>query len=275
MSRIHPIPAPPFRLASIGRMRAARGFTLIELIVAMAIFAVLALSGWYVFDNLVKIRERTALKAAQLTDIQLAYEQLSRDMVQAIPRPAEVDGGVEDALIINNNELHLTKTGVIDPLHLGVSPLERVVYTVEQGRLIRRAYAPVDQTGHLAPTETILLKDVTDWSVNALANSTSPVWPMASTAVSSPAATAPQGNTLLPLAVQITLSAHDQPLRWVFPLVANLPQTTTASSAASTPASTVQSTGGAAATSTSTSTVPLNSAPTDTSATVSGVPVSQ
>jgi|GEM_PF-3431404 len=257
----------------MGWMRAAQGFTLIELIVAMAIFAILALSGWYVFDNLIKIRERTALKATQLTEIQLAYEQLSRDLIQAIPRPVEVDGGVEDALVINNNELHLTKTGVIDPLHLGVSPLERVVYTVEQGRLIRRAYAPVDQTGHLAPIETILLKDVSDWNVNALANTTSPVWPMASATSSPTATTSPQGNVLLPLAVQITLSTHDQPLRWVFPLVANLPQTAAAASAASTPASTVQSTGGAAAT--SSTTVPLNSAPTDTSATVSGVPVSQ
>jgi len=36
------------------------GFTLVELLVAIAIFAVLSLLGWKIFDYLLKVRDRNA-----------------------------------------------------------------------------------------------------------------------------------------------------------------------------------------------------------------------
>ncbi|MGB5877815.1 MAG: prepilin-type N-terminal cleavage/methylation domain-containing protein, partial [Psychrobacter nivimaris] len=39
-------------------MRHQRGFTLLELMVAMAIFAMLAVAGWQVFDGVNRARER-------------------------------------------------------------------------------------------------------------------------------------------------------------------------------------------------------------------------
>lgn len=201
-----------------------KGFTLIELVVAMAIFAVLTLSGWQVFNNLIKVRERTTIKAEQISAIQEAYEQLSRDFAQTIPRPAAIGNSVEPAFLLQNNVFHLTKTGVIDPLQQGVSPLERVYYSVEQEQLIRHSFAQVDQDGNLVPTNTVLLNHVKDWAVSALDTSTNTTWPINNSTPATATGQTAAGDTRLPKAVQMTLTVNGQSLRWLFALVNNLPQ---------------------------------------------------
>lgn len=201
-----------------------KGFTLIELVVAMAIFAVLTLSGWQVFNNLIKVRERTTIKAEQIAAIQETYEQLSRDFAQTIPRPSAIGNTVEPAFLLQNNVFHLTKTGVIDPLQQGVSPLERVYYSVEQEQLIRHAIAQVDQDGNLVPTKTVLLNHVKDWTVSALDTSTNTAWPINNSTPASSTVQTAAGDVTMPKAVQITLTVNGQPLRWLFALVNNLPQ---------------------------------------------------
>lgn len=204
-----------------------KGFTLIELVVAMAIFAVLTLSGWQVFNNLIKVRERTTIKAEQIAAIQETYEQLSRDFAQAIPRPAAIGNTVEPAFLLQNNVFHLTKVGVIDPLQQGISPLERVYYSVEQEQLIRHAVAQVDQNGNLVPTKTVLLNHVTDWTVSALDSGTNTVWPVNNSTSATATGQTAVGSTTLPTAVQLTLKVNGQSLRWLFALVSNLPQPNT------------------------------------------------
>jgi general secretion pathway protein J len=196
-----------------------KGFTLIEVVVSLAIFAVLTLSGWQVFNNLIKVRERAAIKTEQLTTIQEAYEQVLRDLVQAIPRPATIGASTEAAFLLQDNTFHLTRTGVIDPLQMGVSPMQRVYYKVERGELVRYDLALVDQSGNAVPNKTVLLNNVTNWSVNALSTAGgSAVWP-----ADAPVATNISGDVSLPAAVEMTFSINDQPLRWVLPLATNLP----------------------------------------------------
>jgi general secretion pathway protein J len=200
----------------------ARGFTLIELMVAISIFAVLTIAGWQVFNNLIKVRERTSIKAEQLAAIQEAYEQLSRDFSQALARPVQINGNSEAAFYLSSNEFHLTRTGVIDPLQLGTSPLARVQYLLVQGQLIRQSYAQVDQSGNLVPSKTVLLSKVTDWTVTALDTGSTQTWPIDNTVSTTPGT--PTGNNKLPLAVQVTLTVNGTPLRWLFAMLPNMPQ---------------------------------------------------
>lgn len=58
------------------------GFTLLELMVAMTIFAVLAVAGWQVFDSVSRSKERAQIQFDVLTDLQYAYGQFQRDMMQ-------------------------------------------------------------------------------------------------------------------------------------------------------------------------------------------------
>ena len=69
-------------------MKSNHGFTLLELMVAMAIFAMLAVAGWQVFDGVNRARERAQFHADNLAVLQYAYLQLQQDMNQMIPYQA-------------------------------------------------------------------------------------------------------------------------------------------------------------------------------------------
>ncbi|MDN5891639.1 MAG: prepilin-type N-terminal cleavage/methylation domain-containing protein, partial [Psychrobacter sp.] len=69
-------------------MKSSYGFTLLELMVAMAIFAMLAVAGWQVFDGVNRARERAQFHADNVAALQYAYLQLQQDMGQIIPYQA-------------------------------------------------------------------------------------------------------------------------------------------------------------------------------------------
>ena len=81
-------------------MKSNHGFTLLELMVAMAIFAMLAVAGWQVFDGVNRARERAQFHADNLAVLQYAYLQLQQDMGQMIPYQAVDTQGANS--LINN-----------------------------------------------------------------------------------------------------------------------------------------------------------------------------
>ena len=52
-----------------------QGFTLIELMIALEIFAMLALAGWQIMDSLTKSRERGYQHQKSLSQLDYAYLQ--------------------------------------------------------------------------------------------------------------------------------------------------------------------------------------------------------
>ena len=96
---------------------------LVELLVSIAIFAILSLLGWKVFDYLLKVRDRNTQHEVQLFELQDAYQQVLRDTLQIIPLSANQGGQLRPALEIDNQVLRFSKAGVTDPLKQGLSPL--------------------------------------------------------------------------------------------------------------------------------------------------------
>ena len=84
-----------------------RGFTLLELMVAMSIFAMLAVAGWQVFDSVNRARERAQFHADNLGALQYAYLQLQQDMGQIIayqaPPTQNIRVDTASAPDLNNN----------------------------------------------------------------------------------------------------------------------------------------------------------------------------
>ena len=99
-------------------MKKRSGFTLVELLVAIAIFAVLSALGWKVFDYLIKIKERNTQHEQRLGQLQEAYQQVLRDTVQIVPVTANVAGQVQPAVMLQNGQLTFSKTGVTDPFRI-------------------------------------------------------------------------------------------------------------------------------------------------------------
>jgi general secretion pathway protein J len=206
-----------------------RGFTLIELVVAMAIFAMLALAGWKVFDGLMRTRERATAHAEQLSAWQMTYGQLLRDLSQAVPRPIQTSIGVDSALISDGQFIAFTRTGVIDPRVGMLSGLERVRYEIQNGQLIRLSLNQPDQWGVTPPLRQVLLSDVTDWQISLIDQTSTTVWPPIDTGSSSSTSSTqtPTGDVRLPRGIRVSLTQAGQSLQWQFALPPSRPADTT------------------------------------------------
>lgn len=216
-----------FQAVSSGSVRPAHaaGFTLIELVVAMSIFALLSLAGWQVFNNLMITRERASVQAARLSAEQLAYGQMLRDLTQAVARPVRDQTGAQPALLLDAQRLSFTRTGYFDPRFSQVSPLERVQYLLEDEKLVRLSNPQIDQAGVAQPTRTVLLRDVQQLRFEALNPEPQPLWPsLADQPPNRPdQGVVPAGDDRLPRGVQVTLTQQGRERVWLFALVESLP----------------------------------------------------
>lgn len=205
-----------------------RGFTLIELVVAMAIFAILSLAAWKVFDGLVKTRDRATLAANILSKQQAAYAQMLRDFSQAVPRSTRKDQQARAALLSDGQSVEFTRIGVIDPLLVGKSPMERVRYTLQDGSLWRLVYAQADDLSQQQPSKTRLLGAVESLQILTLDPAPSAIYPPIDNASNTNTANnsnpSAQAELLakLPRGIEMQIQQKNQTLLWRFALTTAL-----------------------------------------------------
>ncbi len=65
-------------------MQHNRGFTLLELLLAMAIFAVISLAGFTIFNTVFESEKGSRAKIAKLNKLQTAFILLERDITQLL-----------------------------------------------------------------------------------------------------------------------------------------------------------------------------------------------
>lgn len=207
------------------RFHRSSGFTLIELVVAMSIFAILAAAGWKVFDGLMKVRERATIQAKHLMSLQSVYAQLSRDFGQAIARPVRQSEQEKAALLTDGQSIELTRTGVTDPRLTGQGPLERVRYELRNDELWRLSYAQPDHMGTLQPTATRLIKHVDQFRIQVFNPEASAIWPPLEGAdgAQQDGQAINLSHGLLPRGVEVSLTITEQVYVWQFALAPKLP----------------------------------------------------
>ncbi|WP_411691522.1 type II secretion system minor pseudopilin GspJ [Acinetobacter gandensis] len=197
-------------------MKRSYGFTLVELLVAIAIFAVLSALGWKVFDYVVKVKERNAEHEAKLSQLQEAYQQILRDTVQAVPLTANINGEIQPALVLQNGRFNFSKTGVTDPLNQGLAPDERIEYQyrADEKKLYRLKFRNLNQTGNDQPDSSVLLDNVEQFKIVILNPSESDSWP--DRAADS---TNEDSFAVLPRGVKINLAVSGTEYEWLFSLL--------------------------------------------------------
>ena len=197
-------------------MNAKKGFTLVELLVAIAIFAVLSALGWKVFDYLAKVKDRNAMHEANLEQLQESYQQILRDTMQAVPLTANVKGQQQPALVLQNGRFNFSKTGVTDPLQQGISPHERVEYQyrADEKKLYRLKYRNLHQTGNDQPESSVMLDEVEAFEIMVLNPNELSSWPESSI---DPQQT--EQLRLLPKGIKINLTVRDVQYELIFSLL--------------------------------------------------------
>lgn len=146
----------------MNRMRST-GFTLLELLIALSIFALISVVAFTGLQSSIDSRERTTAHADRLIRIQKAFNFLRQDLEQAVPRPVRDQLGDLDptnAFEQVPDGMVFTRGGRRNPLGLERSSLERLGYRLQDGRLVRSRWAALDQPPEPRVEELPLLEDV-------------------------------------------------------------------------------------------------------------------
>ena len=138
-----------------------RGFTLIEVLVAVSIFALLMLAAYGSINALLRTRDGLAEQNGRLRALQFAVGMMERDLRAVIARPVrEGYGEREPALIGARDAIAFTRAGAANPLALERARIERVGYAWRDGTLGRAGFAVLDRTPATAPLVRDLIADV-------------------------------------------------------------------------------------------------------------------
>lgn len=128
------------------------GFSLIELLVAVAVFAVAAAMAWAGLDAVARTRLRLADAQQQFAAVQRSVDFLARDLVTTANRPVRAGrGGRLPALLGDAHRLELSRKGVASELRSTDSALERVVWFSDNASLVRGRYAVLDRNDGSVP----------------------------------------------------------------------------------------------------------------------------
>lgn len=142
-------------------MRRARGFTLLELLVAIGLFSVLAALVWGSLDGLARTSTQLQQATTRLAAVQRALDLLVRDLRQAAPRPVrDGNGRTLPALAGEGTRLELTRAGHGNALGQPRSTLERAGWRQREGRLERLHWPVLDRAAATQPRVDALLDGV-------------------------------------------------------------------------------------------------------------------
>jgi len=141
--------------------RRLRGFTLLELLVAIALFAVVAGLAYGGLDALSRGSVQLGDAAERLAQVQRSMDILARDLRQATVRSVRDEQGRRlPALAGDAHRLELTRGGYGNTLDQPRAELERVGYLRRDDGLQRLHYAVLDRAGPLQPRSDMLLDGV-------------------------------------------------------------------------------------------------------------------
>lgn len=139
------------------------GFTLLEVLIAMAVTAFIAAVAYTGIATVIGGAEQLREVGERTRDMNRAFALLDRDMRQFVHRPVRDEFGFLQPALMGGPLAPVTLALTRDGWHnndLPRSELQRVHYYVEEGQLWRAYYTVLDRAVDSEPQETVLLDGV-------------------------------------------------------------------------------------------------------------------
>ena len=141
------------------------GFTLIEILVAMVIFAVLSALAYGTLGQIITSSEVLSARMERIQAIQRTMRTLSQDFLQLSPRPVRDELGDAFGPALRTDfqsafAIELTRAGWSNPMALPRGTLQRAAYRLEDNELIRYHWRVLDRTFSNEMIAVSLLDDV-------------------------------------------------------------------------------------------------------------------
>lgn len=147
-----------------------QGFTLLELLLAITIFSIIASFAYAGLKVVLDTKQQTDEHLERLSKMQLGLHLLQLDIEQAVDRPVRSEyGDTEPALRSGGQSellLELTRSGYANPMKLARSQLQRVGYLLEEETLYRVTWPVLDRAQDTEPRRQVLFDGIDSLSLN-------------------------------------------------------------------------------------------------------------
>lgn len=143
-------------------MMSRRGFTLMEILVALGIFAIIGVMASQLLRQTIEVADLLSDRGDRLVELQRAMSVISRDLEQVTNRSVRDEYGEPlDALLIDTHGgFQFTRLGWSNLLNKPRSNLQRVEYLFVDDVFIRRYWPVLDRADTTQPIDQELLTDV-------------------------------------------------------------------------------------------------------------------
>lgn len=146
-----------------------QGFTLIEMLIAVAVFSLLGLASSMVLQNVLKNREASTLYTERLQRIYRGMGAIEQDFMQIVVRKLSNNGALTTKVLdfkagglqSDSDSLEFTRLGWLNPQGmLPRSELQRVQYRMQDNKLERAHYVYPDPVEGQDAVVTTLFEEV-------------------------------------------------------------------------------------------------------------------
>jgi general secretion pathway protein J len=148
------------------------GFTLVEVLVAMAITAFVAVAGYTSLTAVISGVDSLREESRRLNDINRTFQILGKDLHQLVNRSVYDEFGSRRSAFeggeLAPQMLSFTRAGWHNTVGLPRSTLQRVAYYLDEDQFVRATWPVLDTTGAIEPNELVLLSGVESIDVRFL-----------------------------------------------------------------------------------------------------------
>jgi general secretion pathway protein J len=188
-----------------------QGFTLLELMIASIIFAIMALMAYGGLENVIQNSESSGQALKRLQQVQQCVSVLNRDFSQIIQRGIRDEYGNNIPFLSAGNNIdnliEFSRGGRVNPANLARSSLLRVAYRFDDEKLVRLQWPQLDRAQNTEPKQTTLLDNLENITLRFLDEKAEwhEQWPpLNTTSGSTPGATA-----VTPVAIEAVMQLKD------------------------------------------------------------------
>ncbi len=183
------------------------GFTLLELLVAISVFAIMSIMAYGGLNQIISNNTIASQALARMQAVQHTMYILTRDFYQIEQRDIRDELGTTQPYLLSNNNvdtvIEFTRNGRRNPANLLRSHLQRVAYQLQDNKLIRLSWPQLDRVQDMQPYRSELLDAVDDFRLRYLDSNAEwhEQWP--------PLNTSPGAAIPLPAAIEVSLTLKD------------------------------------------------------------------
>lgn len=140
------------------------GFTLLELLIAISIFAIVSVMAYGGLRSIINTSQHTQMVSQRFASVQKLFLLMSQDLLLAVNRPVRDEFGdavpaFDARLSERRNLLSITRSGM-SALQSPHQVIQRVSYRLEDGRLHRLVWPVLDRVQSSEPRSVMLLSGV-------------------------------------------------------------------------------------------------------------------